>query len=112
MEKKYKIVNGTSYDERTSQKVIDILEQSRTNDLRIELDYGDVKTGKSWGETHDITGTIGRSTGTIKIPILVHNCRSVGGGGVLDDCIIRIRESKGKQVLYQHPNYKACSVIV
>jgi len=98
--KNYKEINGTSYDERTSQDVITILERCRLNQTRIVLDYGDVETGKSWGEVHDITGRISRSTGTVKIPILVHNTRSFGGGGILDNCIIGIKESRGGRVLY------------
>ena len=98
--KKYKVVNGTSYDDRTPDEVIKILEKSRLDKIRIVLDYGDTKTGKSWNEQFDVTGTIGRSTGNIKIPILIHNSRSIGGGAILDHCIIGIKTSKGKNVLY------------
>jgi hypothetical protein len=103
--KEYSIHNGTHYDKRTDPTIISVLEYARSKRLRIELDYGDTDTGRSWGETHDILGYVGRSTGRIKIPILVHNSRSMGGGAILDHCIIRIRTSKGKEVLYQHPNY-------
>ena len=98
--KDYKEVNGTSYNATTSKKVIDVLERCKDNKVRVVLDYGDVLTGESWGETNDITGTIGRSSGSIKIPILVHNSRSTGGGGILDHCIIGIKTSIGKVPLY------------
>lgn len=101
----YKVINGTSYHAETSDKVISILEHCRVNKLRIIVDYGDIETGKSWGETCDIAGYIGRSTGLNKIPLLIYNSRSMGGGGILDNCIIKITTSKGKAVLYQHPNY-------
>lgn len=104
--KQYKEVNGTFYDINTPQNIVNILEKAREQKFRIILDYGDTATGQSWGEIHDITGYIGRSTGKIKIPILVHNSRSFGGGGILDNCIVKISLSKGKAVLYQHPNYK------
>ena len=71
------------------------------NKTRIVLDYGDVETGESWGEVYDVTGTIGRSTGQLPIPILVYNKRSYGGGSILDHCIISIKESKGAKILYQ-----------
>jgi hypothetical protein len=100
-----KIVNGTSYHENTNDKVIEILEDSRLNRIRLLLDYGDIETGKSWNEQYDILGHVGRSTGKTKIPILIHNSRSTGGGGILDHCIVKISRSKGKKVLYQHPNY-------
>lgn len=101
----YKVINGTSYHSETSDKVISILEHCRINKLRIIVDYGDIETGKSWNECFDIIGYIGRSTGLNKIPLLVYNSRSMGGGGLLDDRIIKITTSKGKTVLYQHPNY-------
>jgi len=99
--KKYKIVNGTSYSYKTTDKVISIIERCRLNETRIILDYGDVTTGTSWDETFDITGYIGRSTGNIKIPLLIYNKRSLGGGGVVDACIIGIKTSKGKHQLYR-----------
>lgn len=102
----YNVVNGTSYHIETSKQVIDVLEQVKEKRTRIQVDYGDVKTGKSWGEVYDITGTIGRSTGINKIPLLIHNTRSMGGGGLLDHCIVKISISKGKSVLYQHPQYE------
>lgn len=99
--KKYKKVNGTSYSTKTNKKVVDILEQCRINRTRIILDYGDTKTGISWNEIHDITGYVSRSTGSSKIPILVYNSRCYGGFAILDDCIIGIKTSKGKNVLYK-----------
>ena len=33
------------------------------------------------------------------------NTRSLGGGSILAHCIVRIRESAGGRVLYQHPDY-------
>jgi hypothetical protein len=100
--KEYKEVDGTFYDARTSDIIINVLENCRINRTRITLDYGDTKTGKSWDECYDITGRIGRTTGSIKIPILVHNRRSTGGSAIHDNCIIGIRESRGGAVLYDH----------
>lgn len=105
MEKQYQVVNGTYYDARTNKEVINVLEQARTNRTRIVVDYGDVETGRSWQEEFDIAGYVGRSTGNIKIPLLVYNARSMGGGAMLDHCIVKISLSKGKKVLYKHPKY-------
>jgi len=93
--------NGTCYHKETPDKLVELLEELLENRTRITVDYGDIKTGKSWGEEHDITGYIGRSTGNIKIPLLVYNTRSYGGGALLDHCIIGIKTSKGNKELYK-----------
>jgi hypothetical protein len=107
---KYKTINNTSYNVNTDDMVILTLEAARRNQTRIIVDYGDVKTGKSWHEVYDVTGRIGRSTGDIKVPILLHNKRSIGGSAILDSCIIKISESKGKKVLYKHSGYDLSNV--
>jgi hypothetical protein len=97
---KYKVIDGTSFKENTPDNLCNLLNELRENRTRIVVDYGNVKTGKSWEEVYDISGYIGRSTGSIKIPLLVHNSRSFGGGSLLDDCILSIKTSKGKKEIY------------
>lgn len=99
----YKEVNGTSYSEDTPDSVINALENARKYGNRIKINYGDSKTGLSWLEENDIMGTVGRSTGNIKIPILLANSRSIGGGAILDSSIIKI--TLGRTILYQHPAF-------
>lgn len=101
------IVDGTSYSHDTPQAVIDVLERARTTRIRIRVVYGDRKTGRSWEECHDVSGYVGRSTGQSKIPLLCHNARSMGGGGMLDDSVIAIRYANRKNGgwLYRHPEY-------
>ena len=101
MRKQYKVVNGTSYDIRTKDKVIEVLETCRLNDTRIVLNYGSIETGESWNdEGFSIIGRVSRSTGISKIPILLHNSKSTRGRVILDDCIIGIKTSLGKVSLY------------
>jgi len=97
----YKIVNGTFYKKDTADKVIEVLEQSREEKTRLLFDFGDTKTGKSWGEVNDIRGRVGRSTGKISIPLLIKTSRSMGGGSLLDNCIIKIQEISSGKILYQ-----------
>lgn len=111
MDNEYKIVNGTYYHKETPDQVIEILEGSRLSyrEKRLRVHYGDTKTGKDWMEQYDIMGYVGRSMGPIKIPLLIHNKRSMGGGGMLDHCIVKITETvKPHKVLYQHPKYHTC----
>jgi hypothetical protein len=105
---KYKIVDGTAYHKETPDAVVNVLENARKSNARIKLYYGDVVTGRDWNEEYDTVGTIGRSGGgTYKIPLLIKTGRSLGGGSVLDHCIVKIKDSKTGRVLYQNPKYIA-----
>jgi hypothetical protein len=103
--KKYKTINGTSYDVRTPDEVVAILENARQTRTRLHVSLGDSESGRDWIEENMVHGVIGRSTGSIKIPLLIHNRRSVGGPGLLDHCIVRIRTSRGGRILWQHDKY-------
>jgi hypothetical protein len=106
MSKTYQLINGTSYDGRTDFEVIKALESARINKLRVRLFLGDVATGKAWNEENDVTGTIGRSTGLYKVPLLIASSRSMGGGAILDHCIMRIQTTAApRRVLYSHPAF-------
>lgn len=116
MTKNYKVVNGTSYGDHTPDAVIRVLERAREDQTRIRIRLGftehheDVLSGKAplgrdWLDEFQCEGTVGRSGGTIHIPLLIHNSRSMGGGGILTDCIVRIIETRTKRVLYSHPAY-------
>lgn len=96
----YKVINGTSYNQDTPQKLIDVLENCRLNKTRIVIDYGDTATGISWNEVNDVVGYVGRTTGNDKIPLLVYNSRSFGGTWITQSKILHIRESKGKKLIY------------
>lgn len=100
---KYKVVNGTSYHENTPEAVINVLERAMRTKERIRIFYGDTETGRDWMEIYDTIGTIGRSCGQNKIPLLIKNSRSYGGGAILDHCIVKI--TIDKRVVYQNPKY-------
>ena len=70
---------STIYHEQTPQSLRDLLERIRLNGWRVHFYWGDTETGQDWGDMYDVTGKLGRSTGPKKIPILLHNSRSLGG---------------------------------
>ena len=103
--KTYRIESGTSYDPRTPDEVIRVLESARQNRTRLHISLGDTTTGLDWLEEFESQGIVSRSMGPVKVPLLVANRRSLGGGTILTHCVVRIRTSSGGRVLYQHPQY-------
>lgn len=102
----YKVVNGTYYHEDTNDKIVNALEHARNSrKFRLKIYYGDTKTGRAWGDIS--VGYIGRSTGMVKIPLLIKNSRSMGGEGLLDHCIVKIEYANKKNggVIYVNKNF-------
>ncbi len=100
--------DGTFYHEQTDEKVVQVLNRfMHDRDTRLRFCFGDADSGKDWEEEMDTVGYIGRSIGDVKIPILLYNKRSSGGGAMLDHCIVKIEYANKKKggVLYQHPLY-------
>jgi hypothetical protein len=93
---------GTFYHHDTPHEVRAILDTAIANRSRLRLWYGDTETGKQWNDEYDMLGYIGRSTGRIKIPLIIANSRSMGGPGILDNCIIAIATRPGV-FAYKHP---------
>lgn len=94
---------GTWFTPGTPKAVQDILERARLSGERLRLTLGDRESGRAWGDRPQ-TGAISRSGGSMKVPILVANRRSHGGGAILTDCIVAIETSRGGTRLYAHPN--------
>ena len=99
------LISGTTYNDRTPSSLAELLNRLRESHSRVRIYYGDAQTGTAWGDI--LTGTISRSCGPIKIPILLCNRRSRGGEGLLEYCIVKIEHSNRNQggIIYQHPNY-------
>jgi hypothetical protein len=87
------------------------LQQARAINTRIRLFFGDKDTGRDWGEENYVVGTVGRSAGPIKVPLLIHNERSTGGGVIITDCIVKIIETC-YITRYKHPNYHHAAYLV
>lgn len=106
LSKAREIALGTWFHRNTPKAISDILESARKSGSRLRLFYGDTQTGRDWLEEHDVIGTIGRSTGALKVPLLIASSRSMGGGPILDHCIVRIIDVEDtRRELYRHPRY-------
>ena len=92
---------------KTKSGVAALLNKLTESKQRVRLVYGNTTTGKDWLQEYDVIGSIGKSTGTNQIPLLLSNSRSTGGGAILEDCILKIVDVKSKKVLYQHDKYLA-----
>jgi len=101
----YKTLNGTSYDSRTPDELVRKLEGLRLCNARVRFFYGNPETGVLWAEEYDTIGRIGRSTGSVKIPLLTKTIRSTGGGAILTHCILRVDTSPGV-TFWQAKNYQ------
>lgn len=99
---------STAYTLGTDPQVMRILDRARDDQrIRIRVHYGHTdgpQEGRDWLAENDVSGTVGRSAGTYRTPILIHNTRSMGGSPILTHCIVKIR-GVGGRVLYQHPYY-------
>lgn len=96
--------NKTTVYEHVNEKLISILERCRKNNTRIRVWYG--ANNKIWLEEYYVMGRLGRTTGRIKIPILVNNKRSLGGRELLVPCIVRIDDIEEKETIYKLDGYE------
>lgn len=96
--------SGTYYHDTTPREVINALERARETGARVRLFTGDLETGKEWFAEYEVVGTVSRSMGPIRIPILIKNSRSFGGAAILCDSIVRLLVN-GREV-YRHPKWK------
>ena len=99
----YKEIGGTFFHIDTPDEVCNLLNALRLSKTRVKIYCGDVATGEAWIEEYDSTGTIGRSEGRIKIPLLIAKASDHGGRRILDHCIVGIRTmATGNKFLYRH----------
>lgn len=98
----YKTKNGMSFSEHTPDKVMQIL-STAGREKRFRFWYGDANNGRSWNDENDVCGYVGRSSGTVKIPLLIANNRSTGGMALLDDCVVKIIDISSRTTVYCHP---------
>ncbi len=101
----FKVLNGTYFDGRTPDAVVQAIEAARANGDRVAIRYGDPDTGRDWLDPYDTRGTIGRSTGPRKVPLLIRPARSIGGGSIFTPWIVKLVVNG--RIAYQAPTYCA-----
>jgi len=87
----------------TSPAVIDAIVNAAACKTRVRLFYGDTAMGESWGDEFDILGTIGRSMGPCRVPLLINNARSRGGAPISVESIVAIFDTGTGRAIYRHP---------
>ncbi len=105
-EQTFKVTDeGTYYHVGTPDSLVHILEKARTNKTRVKVYLGDAVTGKDWMEESDKMGFIGRSSGPIKIPIIMKYEGAPGGTDLMPENIVKLSTAYIGTVLYQTKNY-------
>ena len=90
---------------KVDERLMDIINNYRSNDWRVRIWCGDIETGRAWNEEYAVTGTIGRSNGSIKIPLIIANKRSYGGLALNVGNIIRIDDIEDKRTIWKMDNF-------
>ena len=94
----------TWFDPRTPSAVERVLEHCRKHRTPVRIWLGDQKTGLSWLEEHDTIGTVGRSMGPMKVPLLIPGGAD-GGAAILTACIVRIDNTNMEETMWEHKKF-------
>lgn len=86
-------------------KLVSIILQYRGSKERLRLFYGDIHAGRSWNEEYNVMGSIGRTCGNFKVPVLLNNSRSYSGEAISIGSLIRIDEISSHRTLWQVPGF-------
>ena len=108
--------DGTCYIEGTPPELIDVLERCRKERIRIRAfwcykiteklpEFTDYNYGEAWCDEHDVLGYVGRSTGKVKVPLLVYNARSWGGCGLTTTHLGCVMDTKTHEVLWKYEHF-------
>ena len=96
----------TYFDPGTDPKVARVLERCRQRDTLVRLILGNAGSGESWLDEYDVVGRIGRSTGSLKVPLLIVPGED-GGPAILTNCVLAVIAWQTGRFLYRHPTFRA-----
>lgn len=101
----------TYFDPHTDPKVQEVLEAYRRSRRMLRLILGNPATGVTWLEEHDVVGTIGRSTGWLKTPLLIQPGED-GGPAILTANLLCIIDWGSGATAYRHPVYHVPDLLI
>ena len=101
----------TYFDPHTDPSVRRVLETCRLARTPVRLILGNPRTGQSWLEEHDVVGTIGRSTGWLKVPLLVPQGEA-SGSAIQTANVLGIVDWTSGKMLYRHPSYLVPDLLI
>ncbi|MCU7369989.1 hypothetical protein PEC18_03675 [Paucibacter sp. O1-1] len=100
------LTQQTYFDPGTDPKAARALETCRRDGRKVRLVQGDTGTGACWLDEHDVVGRVGRSTGMMKVPLLIE-AGANGGVAILTNCLLRLIDWESGRDLFRHPAYRA-----
>lgn len=95
----------TYFDPGTDHKAARVLEQCRNAGTKVRLILGDTSTGRTWLDEYGVVGRIGRSTGTLKVPLLIEQ-GEYGGCAILTASLLAIVDWDSGMFIFRHPAYR------
>jgi hypothetical protein len=98
-------LNETWHHPDALPEVSKIIDRCIKNGTRVRLFYGDTNTGHEWGEENDVLGTIRRTTGPLKSPIMIPKGEH-SGSKILEHCLLKIMDADTHSVLWVHKHYQ------
>lgn len=105
MKTKYKQIGEFFFEEGTDEQVANVVNRMYQTKKRYKVYFGCVDTGKVYAEEYDTIGTVGKSTGQIKIPLMITRKGNMGGGALLPSLIVAVREMDTNYFIYKHSKF-------
>lgn len=101
----------TYFDPGTADPVRKFLERYRRSGDTLRVVPGDPENGRDWMDENDVVGTVGRSMGPMRVPLLVAKGER-GGPALLTRCIVRLIDWETQRELYVHPRYQSPALAI
>ena len=102
----YKVCEGLFFKSCTSDQLVNIITYLYLTKDKVRLYYGNNETGEVSLDEYDLYGTIGKSTGIIKVPLLIPKINSISGSAISTSLIVGIARTKDKKFVYKANNFK------